>query len=419
MPSDPLPNDRLLTEPLTGSIDLPGWATAGHVIAVFDAFAAAGAEARFVGGCVRDAVLGQEPSDIDLATAVEPEGVIKLLEAAGLKAIPTGIEHGTITALAQKEQGGGTVEITTLRRDVSTDGRHAEVAFSQSWREDAARRDFTINALNATRDGVLEDWTNGQADLKAGRVRFIGEASQRIAEDHLRILRFFRFHGRFAAGAPDVAAMEACIGQAALIEHLSGERIREELFRILGQASGASLIALMAGTGILKHALPVELSAECLAAADGHDAFPVTDAVLCLGISLPGDEGVRDQVADHLKLSNADRRRLTIMLRDMPDNLELAMHRLGVQAVTDRAWLDFATGRSPSSDLDGVLAAASTWQPVELPVNGQDLQALGLAPGPKLGEVLKALEMWWFDAGRAPGREATLVQAKHLIGQID
>src|SRR4051794_34372758 len=220
-------------------------------------------ETRYVGGCVRDTLLGLEVSDVDLATRLTPETVIDRLRKAGIKSVPTGLAHGTITAVI----GGAPVEVTTLRRDVATDGRRATIAYTEDWREDAARRDFTINALLADpKTGEIFDFFGGQDDLAARRVRFIGEPLSRIAEDHLRILRFFRFHARFGAGAPDPAALEACAGRANDLMALSRERIADELLKLLGLADPAPTVKLMIARGTLKPVLPEIEAADRLAA---------------------------------------------------------------------------------------------------------------------------------------------------------
>ena len=230
----------------------PDWMTAAPTRALLAALGAGGAPVRFVGGCVRDAILGLRPADIDIATPESPDQVIRRLEKAKLKAVPTGLEHGTVTAVVPP----ATFQVTTLRRDVATDGRHATVAFGTDWAEDAARRDFTINALYADAEGRLYDFTDGRADLAAGLVRFIGDPAQRVAEDYLRVLRFFRFHARFGNGAPDAAAIAACSAAADRLDRLSGERVRDELLKILILPNAADALALMQQSGVLTAILP-------------------------------------------------------------------------------------------------------------------------------------------------------------------
>ena len=214
---------------------------------IIDLFGSAGVEMRFVGGCVRDSLFGREIGDIDIATAARPEAVQEMLHNAGIKSVPTGIEHGTLTAIVD----GQAFEITTYRRDVETDGRHAVVSFGTDWQEDAARRDFTINALSITPDGTLCDPLGGAADLKAGRIRFVGEARRRVREDILRILRWFRFYAHFGKHPPDAEALEACRGFAFRIPDLSGERVRHELLRLLEAADPLPSLRLMQETGVI------------------------------------------------------------------------------------------------------------------------------------------------------------------------
>ena len=226
---------------------------AEDTLRLFAALNDGGVEVRFVGGCVRDAVFGRPVKDIDLATDAEPPRVIELLGEKMIRAVPTGADHGTITAIPDQRP----FEITTLRQDIATDGRHAEVGFTKDWAADAARRDFTINALSADRDGNIYDYVDGLADLRAGRVRFIGVPEDRIAEDHLRILRFFRFHATYAAAGPDEASLAACHEASSMVETLSGERVWQELSRLLILAEPRSVFELMENACVLRLLLPV------------------------------------------------------------------------------------------------------------------------------------------------------------------
>ena len=223
------------------------WLPAADTRAVLEALMADGKPARLVGGCVRDALAGRPVTDVDIATPETPPRVIDLLRAAGLKAVPTGVEHGTVTAVVR----GKPFEVTTLRRDVTTDGRHAVVAFTDDWTEDAARRDFTMNALSADPDGRVHDPFDGVADLAAGRVRFVGEARARIREDVLRILRFFRFHAHYGKGAPDADGLAACRELAPLLPRLSAERVATELLKLLKAPDAAATVRMMREAGIL------------------------------------------------------------------------------------------------------------------------------------------------------------------------
>jgi poly(A) polymerase len=292
-----------------------------------------GQPVRFVGGCVRDGVLGRRVVDIDLATPEAPKRVMALLQAASLKAIPTGIEHGTVTAVAD----GRPFEITTLRRDVTTDGRRAVVAFTDDWQEDAARRDFTINALSADPDGTVHDPFGGIADLQAGRVRFVGDAATRIREDVLRILRFFRFQAHYGRGEPDAAGLAACREHAALLPGLSAERIAAELLKLLKAGDAAGTVALMREAGILAPILAELTDIERLRGLQSLAEGEARDPVLRLAALLPDDPAVAGAVAERLRLSNADRVRLVTLAGPPEDcwpaaderGLRRALRRLG------------------------------------------------------------------------------------------
>ena len=228
-----------MTTPLAGA----PWLTAESSRKLMDVLTASGAEARFVGGCVRDALLGKIDADVDLdvATGLLPDQIIERLEAAEIKAIPTGIAHGTVTAII----AGQSFEITTLRKDVACDGRHADVQFTDDFELDAKRRDFTINAMSTDRLGRLFDYFGGVEDLKAGRIRFVGNAEERVREDYLRILRFFRFYARFGRPPADQQALQACKVEAAGLARLSGERIRSEMLKLLASGNAVAALTLM------------------------------------------------------------------------------------------------------------------------------------------------------------------------------
>jgi tRNA nucleotidyltransferase/poly(A) polymerase len=406
---------------------LPGWMTAPEARRLIAALTAGGGSApRFVGGCVRDAILGLAPADIDLATSEPPEAVMRRLRAAGLKAIPTGIEHGTVTAVVPP----AIFQITTLRRDVATDGRHAEVAFAAdgsppSWAADAARRDFTINALYADPDGRLHDFTDGRADLAAGIVRFIGDATARVAEDYLRVLRFFRFHARFGKGAPDAAALAACADAAGRLDRLSGERVRDELLKILALSNAGAALALMSDAGVLAALLPtarfdaarfarlVELQAQ-IAAAGGIE--PEIWPRLAL-LFVPAEPGQADRIADRLKLSNAQRLRLDGLLTPSPFDWDSvaddaafagALYRHGAERCRDHVLLAALADPARDALARRRLAEAARWQRPVFPVRGADLLALGFAPSPTISGILKELEAWWAADGFRADRAACL-----------
>lgn len=348
--------------------------------------------ARLVGGVVRDTLLGIDVHDIDIATRHHPEQVLELLRAAGIRAVPTGIAHGTITAVLDS----GPVEVTTLRRDVSTDGRHATVAFSDDWREDAGRRDFTINALYADPEsGRIFDYFDGLDDLARRRVRFIGDPLRRIAEDHLRILRFFRFLARFG-DAPDPEGLAACTARARDLMALSRERIADELLKLLVARDTVRIARLMFDAGIFAPILP-EIDADGIArlaslATREAEANVPPDAIRHLAALLPPDPAVAGQVAARLKLSNAQRRRLTIASGDVGDRspAELA-YRLGTQSALDLLLLGDAS-------IAQVRAICATTPPV-FPLSGGALVARGLEKGPVVARVLRAVEDQWIAEG--------------------
>ena len=363
-------------------------------------------ETRFVGGCVRDTLLGIEVRDVDLATRLTPETVMTRLEKARIKAVPTGIAHGTITAVSD----GAPVEVTTLRRDVSTDGRRATIAFTEDWREDAARRDFTINALSA--DPVSShvfDYFGGLADLEARRVRFIGEPLQRIAEDHLRILRFFRFHARFGSGAPDPAALDACAARANDLMALSRERIADELLKLLGLADPAPTVALMIERGIFRPVLPEIGSAERLAAlvAAERAAGVAGEAVRRLASLLPPDPEIANAVATRLRLSKRLARRLVSAAEHALDAPEALAYRIGTAEAIDR----FLLNGPPLPDLK----ALEGWKKPRLAIGGGDLIGMGLEAGPVVAATLQAIERDWAAAGfPADAQEVRALARRHV-----
>ncbi|WP_084582718.1 CCA tRNA nucleotidyltransferase [Sphingomonas azotifigens] len=345
---------------------------------------------RFVGGAVRDALLGMPVADLDLATALSPDEVMTRLRAAGIRAVPTGIEHGTITAVLDS----GPVEVTTLRRDVSTDGRHATVAFTDDWREDAARRDFTINALYADpATGALFDYFDGLADLEARHVRFIGDPLRRIAEDHLRILRFFRFLARFG-DTPDPEGLDACTARARDLMALSRERIRDELLKLLVAHDAVRVVALMLARGILGPVVPEITTAAPLAALAEREARlgAAPDPIRRLAALLPRDPALGDLIGARLKLSNAQRKRLVLALTDggTADARALA-YRVGREAAEDRLLLA-ATDDAEAAQGWQRLAG---WEIPRLPLTGGALVARGLAKGPEVARALRAVEEQW------------------------
>ncbi len=365
-------------------------------------------ETRFVGGCVRDTLLGLPVSDVDLATRLAPEEVMRRLEKARIKAVPTGLAHGTVTAVL----GGAPVEVTTLRRDVATDGRRATIAYTDDWREDAARRDFTINALSADpASGELFDYFGGLDDLKARRVRFIGDPLQRIAEDHLRILRFFRFHARFADGEPDPAALAACAARANDLMALSRERIADELLKLLGLPDPAPTVRLMIARGILKPVLPEIESAGRLAALIECErgAGIAGHAVRRLAALLPGDPSAALGIAARLRLSKRAANRLASAVDPRLDAPEVLAYQIGAEGAVDRFLL---AGRT-----DADLARLQGWRRPRLPISGGDLIAMGLEAGPIVARTMQAVEREWAVSGFPDDKAAVRAIARRQVDQ--
>jgi poly(A) polymerase len=343
---------------------------------------------RFVGGAVRDSLLGLPVQDVDLATDLSPYEVMRRCGAAGVRTVPTGIEHGTVTAILE----GQPVEITSLRADVSTDGRRATVAFTEDWRADAARRDFTMNALYwdpAAR--TLDDWFGGRDDLARGLVRFIGEPLQRIAEDHLRVLRFFRFHARFGRGEPDEAGLVACAERANDLMALSRERIADELLKLLALSDPAGTIGLMTANGIFKAVLPefdeegVERLRRLMAAERASGI--AGESLRRLSALLPTDPLLAEKIAVRLKLSNKARKRLALAADGaLHDNPRALAYRLGREGALDRLLL--------AGDAEAAATIAS-WPVPKLPIGGGELIRRGLLPGPVVAQTLKRIEARW------------------------
>lgn len=363
---------------------------------------------------MRDLLAGRPIADVDLATPEPPETVQRVLAEAGIRTVPTGLAHGTVTAVVDHRP----FEITTLRRDVATDGRHAETAWTMDWREDAARRDFTINAMSLDRGGGLHDFFRGAADLRAGRVRFVGEARTRIREDHLRILRFFRFFARYGTGDPDAAAVAAIRDHAGLLARLSPERVWSELKRLLASPAPAGAVALMAELGVLAVLLPDGADPDRLARllAAGAPAEPL----LRLAALMQGDAAA---LATRLRLSGEEARVLAALRatpRPQPgDDLRRLLAEAPAAILAGRAWLaeaDAVPDRAAWAALRDGLAA--TPRPV-FPLAGRDIVAAGIPPGPAVGATLEAVRAWWLDDGAVASREACLARLADLAGRPD
>ncbi|RFC65460.1 CCA tRNA nucleotidyltransferase [Fulvimarina endophytica] len=385
-----------------------------------------GEEARIVGGTVRNALLGSPVSDIDIATTCRPEETIRRVEAAGFKAVPTGFEHGTITVVAE----GEVFEVTTLRRDIATDGRHATVSFGRDWQADAARRDFTINALYAGPDGRVFDPVGGLDDISTRTLRFIGDAATRIEEDYLRILRFFRFFAWYGTGRPDAEGIRASAKLKAGLVNLSGERVWSELKKLLGAADPSRALLWMRQAGVLTTVLPegerwgIDNLHPLIEAEAAFGWTP--DPMLRLLSILPPDAERLNGIAKRLKLSNEERDRLLAYAHaeaPMPDEGDGAFRaRLYFgdrTAIVDRLKLALALARQKedlnrTAALRNQLAIAEAFAPPPFPVTGRDLIEKGYEPGPELGRAIERLKRAWAEGGFVASREKLLERAERL-----
>ncbi|WP_337996843.1 CCA tRNA nucleotidyltransferase [Oleispirillum naphthae] len=427
-----------------GQIAPQDWLVHPDTRAVMAALSARGAAARFAGGCVRDSLLGLPVHDVDIAVDCPPAETMSLLAAAGIRAVPTGFAHGTVTAVTPSRA----FEITSLRRDVETDGRHAVVAFTGDWAADAARRDLTINALYADAGGAVYDPCDGLADLGARRVRFVGDAERRIAEDGLRILRFFRFFGRYGAPPADAAALAACRKLAPMLDALSGERVWAEMRRILAGPDPGEVLLLMRGEGVAERLMPGALEPGRLRVLAWLETrglkVPEVEpsAVRRLAALIAGEDAEADcaragALAAAWRFSNAERDRLLGALAPLPEPVCVAMpraaarrmlHRLGAERWRDRvlvAWAGYRHRHGARGPLPGARGSAA-WEALlrlpesdavpEFPVSGADVLALGAEPGPEVGAALRRLEAEWAAGDFALGRAALLARLAEIVG---
>ena len=384
-------------------IEPTDWMHDPRLLRVAAAVESAGGKVRLVGGAVRGLLLHEDRADIDLATDLLPDAVTAALAGAGIGVVPTGISHGTVLATLP----GWQAEITTLRRDVETDGRRATVAFTDDWAGDAARRDFTINALYADLDGALYDPEGGLADLAAGRVRFIGEAARRIEEDALRILRFFRFHARYAHGPVDAAAIQACAVKAAMVDGLSGERIAAEMLKLLAADDPLRGLSPMRDCGVLAHVIAAPVTFERMTQLVSVERrFDRIDAERRLAALLPPDRAALHTLAARWKISNALRARLTALLGPAPDLQGGHAVRRGIDRFGASLTVDFAL--LGDADPAPVLALADSWTPPDFPLTGADVMAAGVPGGPRVGELLELVRSWWVDGDFHAGRAQCL-----------
>ena len=403
------------------SIAGQAWLASPDVHAVMDALG----QARLVGGCVRNSLLGLDVDDIDIATPLTPDAVARAVTARGMKAIDTGAEHGTLTVVLNSRP----FEVTTLRRDVSTDGRRATVAFTTVWEEDAARRDFTINALYADSDGRVHDYHNGVGDLQAGLVRFIGDADMRIAEDHLRILRLFRIHAWYGRGEIDAVAMRACRDGRAKIRALSGERIQKEMLKLLRARRPVHAVRAMQDIHVLDEIIPGDVDVDALARLCDIDAANhfLPDPVLRLGVMMSGSEAGRE-LAPRWRLSNEDRSSLLgifkfgnlLATRPDPRELRRLLYRHGEDAI--RRQIRASWARSGAERDDAAWASlhghAIGWQRPVLSVDGSDVLRAGVPEGPLVGRVLHDVETWWVDADFPDDPGLVRERLRHVVDSL-
>jgi poly(A) polymerase len=410
-------SDRVISAP---------WLSSRATQAVFGALEGGGYTARAVGGIVRNTLLGLPATDIDIATDALPQDTMRLAAAAGLKTVPTGLDHGTVTIIAN----GIPFEVTTLRRDVETDGRRALVAFTSDWAVDAGRRDFTINALYCSRDGRIFDPLDGMADLDPVKIRFIGSAGERIREDYLRILRFFRFTATYCAdGVVDAEGLAACISERGGLARISGERIQAEIMKLLAAPHGVGVTRVLVESSVfsaLFYQTPLLESFSRLAAIETglkRSADPVL-RLAALAVQTASDVGVLDK---RLKFAARDRNRLSAVAANQTvidagltfEQAKRAAYGMGLQGYVDAVLLNWARGDRRIDDAAFVelIALPERWTVPVFPLSGADVRALGIAPGPEIGALLADVEAYWIAGGFAADRAALLAVLSKRAGQ--
>lgn len=418
-------NDNALMD-IAKTITPPDWMGGAALHAVMDVLNNGDGfpKAFLVGGCVRNVLVNKPVSDIDIATQHTPGQVTDLLRAAGIKAIPTGIDHGTVTAVVEDAAEGAarSFEVTTLRRDVETDGRRAVVAFTKDWREDAQRRDFTMNTLLCDLEGHIYDPTGqGVDDLEAGRVVFVGDAAQRIAEDYLRVLRFFRFYGRFGKGAPNAEALAACADAAVRVLELSRERITQELFKILFVDKVVDVLRIMQENKILLPLFDQNFKLEVferLAAVQGQFNAPDVIARLLVLSGFDADyETVRDQ---YLTLSGAQKKNyaqtlaLVINGAELTDkSVKLMVLEYGADIGLHVVLIKYAV--KPFDNIEKYVGLVRDWDVPVFPITGADVISMGVENGPIIGDLLEQIRAWWVDHDFAPDRAACLARLSDVL----
>jgi len=412
-----------MNPPFETSLKAAPWLRTNASKRLLKALSVEGHPVRFVGGCVRDGLLGHlDPSgDLDLATPALPHDVAAFLRQAGIKVIPTGLQHGTVTAIAN----GQSFEITTLREDIACDGRHATVQFTDNFVADAARRDFTINAMSVDQDGKLYDYFDGRDDLKAGRLRFVGDAERRVREDYLRILRFFRFFASFGKRPADRDALAACRNNADRLHDLSGERIRSEMLKLLRANDPIDALKLMAETGVTSNILPalpkLDILGKLLALSKKNN--PIL-RLAALVRTLPEPIRKAAAIAERWRFSNAEALRLEKLASEPKLNPSATtkrarrdLYRLGSDTFLDLFYLSAAETGVKAENLENAKGLAASWETPVLPLSGKDLLDQGLIPGPAFGDLLGQIKAWWIDHDMQPDREACLQELKRLLAE--
>jgi poly(A) polymerase len=394
------------------------WLQAEPVQRLLGVLEAGGGEARIAGGAVRNALLGEPIADIDIATTLTPDRVGALAEAQGMSVHPTGLEHGTVTVVVHDDAGAHPFEVTTLRVDVETFGRHARVAFTDNWAADAARRDFTINALYCDRNGKIYDSLGGLDDIKGPVIRFAGDARARIREDYLRILRYFRFHARYAQGEMDEDALRACDEFKAHLGSLSGERVRAELLKLVVTRGAVATVSSMVQHGVLQAAYEIDARPELLARMADADVANGLEPDAELRLAVLGDPATSP--LGRLRLSNDQMQRLTALnaTGDLSPALtareqRVRLYQLGPERFRDGVRYQWALGLDDAEDPHwrALLMLPDAWAVPEFPVHGEDLIGLGMTEGPHIGQTLRRLEDWWIAADFKPGKAEILAQA--------
>ncbi|HXV30900.1 MAG TPA: CCA tRNA nucleotidyltransferase [Sinorhizobium sp.] len=414
------------------SIAAEPWFQAPALRRVFELLNAGGGEVRVVGGAVRNSLLGLPAGDVDLATTWHPEEVTERAKAAGIKVVPTGIDHGTVTLVID----GTPYEVTTLREDVATDGRRADVAFGTGWKQDAERRDFTINALYANSEGEIFDYVGGLADIENRTLRFIGDAAARVAEDYLRILRFFRFFAHYGNGRPDADGLRACAQARAKLSTLSAERVWAEMKKLLAAEDPGRSLLWMRQAGVLGEVLPetekwgIDAIPGLVAAEKIFSWTP--EPLLRLAAIVPPDAKRLEAMAARLRLSKAEGAYLTrfaeapTIAATLADTaLDRQLYRHGAEGVIARLKLSLASARRKSETDPAVLAdtaafqrllaRAEKWQRPVFPLSGADVMKAGVAPGPKVGALLAELENLWIERNFNLDRATLVTRLESLV----